>query len=204
MSVLLDILGSVIIAGLLLIMLITFQYQLTETAERHMYAASMARHMEQASTRLNHLIGLAGLGIEDPRQAVVIASENRFIFRSYWDFQNDRMGATSGPPNVLSIVLVDDANGALGSAVLIRQGDDAYIEDDVVLENMGYIFWVEELKYRYYDLYGHETNNTDEVRSVDVMLTFRREGPMMDSRGLENRLQLRCYLMNTWLQLGTS
>ncbi|HNZ07388.1 MAG TPA: hypothetical protein PK802_03680 [Candidatus Cloacimonadota bacterium] len=204
MSVLLDIIGSVIIAGLLLIMLTTFQYQLTETAERHMYAASMASHMEQASTRLNHLIGLAGLGIEDPRQAVVIASENRFIFRSYWDFEKDTMGATSGPPNVLSIVLVEDANEAMGSAVLIRQGNDAYIEDDVVLENMGYIFWVKELKYKYYDLYGHETHNTDEVRSVDIMLTFRREGPMMDSRGLENRLQLRCYLMNTWLQLGTS
>ena len=199
----LDILGAVIVGGLLLIMLITFQFQITETAERQMYAATMASHMERASTRLNYVIGLAGLGIEDPKQAVVRADEDVFVFRSYWDFQNDAMGPTSGDPNFISLSL-RDSNGQLGKAIEIRQGTDANIEDDAVLENMGYIFWVDRLGFSYFDIDNNPSTETPAIRAAELRMTFRRPGPMMDSRPLTNRLQLKCFLMNTYLQEGTT
>ncbi len=199
----LDILGAVIVGGLLLLMLITFQFQITETAERNMYAASMADHMEQASTRLNHIIGLAGLGIEDPKQAVVRADGDAFVFRSYWDYNSNAIGPTSGDPNYVSISL-RESNGALGKAIEIRQGTDANIEDDAVLENMGYIFWVDDLSFVYYDLYDNQTQDPTVVRAADIRMSFQRPGPMMDSRPLTNRLQLKCFLMNTYLQEGTN
>lgn len=204
MGVLIDVLGAVIIGGLLLMMLITFQYQITETAERQMYAATMASHLEQASTRLNKLIGLAGLGIEDPKDAVVVADTNQVIFRTYWDCVNDVMGATSGDPYFVRIKLEDDANGAMGKAVVLRQSDDlANIDSGTVLENMGYIFWVDRLRFVYYDIDGNETTEAVQVRAAELMLTFRREAPRMGSRDLTNRLQLKCFLSNTYLQMGT-
>jgi hypothetical protein len=203
MGVILDVLGAVAVGGLVLIMLITFQYQLQETAERQMYAATMASHMEKASTRLNYVIGLAGLGIENPKEAVVRADEDVFVFRSYWDFQGDVMGPTSGDPNYLSISL-HPSNGALGNAIEIRQGDDENIDDDPVLENMGYIFWVDELRFQYFDQDGNETADMPVIRATNVMMTFRRPGPVAGSRDLTNRLQLKCFLTNTYLQEGTS
>jgi hypothetical protein len=202
MSVILDALGAIIIGGLVLIMLVTFTTQIRETAERQMYAVSMATHMERASTRINHLIGLAGLGIEDPKEAVVRADSDVFVFRSYWDFQNDVMGPTSGPPNVLSISL-HDSNGAQGKAIEIRQGTDANIDDDPVLENLGYIFWVDDLNFVYYDIDNAKTTDIATVRAADVRLTFRREGPLAGTRPLTNKLQMKCFLMNTYLQEGT-
>ncbi|HOY84288.1 MAG: hypothetical protein LHW45_02235 [Candidatus Cloacimonetes bacterium] len=203
MSVILDVLGAVILGGLVLIMLITFQYQITETAERNMYAASMADHMEQASTRLNHVIGLAGLGIEDPKLAVVRADSDAFVFRSYWDYNNNAIGPTSGEPNFVSISL-RESNGALGKAIEIRQGTDANIEDDPVLENMGYIFWVDDLGFRYFNIDNNPSTETTAIRAAELRMTFRRPGPLMDSRPLTNRLQLKCFLMNTYLQEGTN
>lgn len=203
MSVILDILGAIIIGGLVLIMLITFTTRIRETAERQMYSASMVSHMEKAASRLNHLIGLAGLGIEDPNEAVVRADASAFVFRSYWDFQSDVMGPTSGDPNVLSISL-RESNGAQGKAIEIRQGTDANIEDDPVLENLGYIPWVDELNFVYFDINNAQTANVEAVRSAEIRLSFRREGPLAGSRILTNRLQLKCYLMNTYLQEGTS
>lgn len=203
MGVILDILGAVALGGLVLIMLITFQYQLKETADRQMYAATMASHMEQASTRLNNVISLAGLGIEDPKDAVVLANDSVFVFRSYWDFLSDTMGPTSGDPNILSISL-HASNGELGKAIEIRQGTDANINDDTVLQNMGYIFWVDDLRFEYFDIDGNLSTEAPAIRAANVMLSFRRPGPLSGSRDLTNRLQLKCFMTNTYLQEGTS
>lgn len=201
MSVILDILGAVIIAGLLLLMLMGFQFHVTETAQRHIFASSMVHHMENAASRLNHVIGMAGLGVDSPQNAVARADANAFVFRSYWDFHNDKLGNTREQPNYISISLRDSPEST-GKAIELRQGNSTNIATHTILEDMGYIFWVDDLNFVYFDVNGSPTKDTKKVRSVDVRMTFRRGGPFIDTRDLTNKLQVKCYLMNTYLLEG--
>ncbi len=201
MSVIIDILGAIIIAGLLLLMLMGFQFHVTETAQRHIFASSMVHHMENAGSTLNHVIGMAGLGVGKPEEAVASAGTSSFVFRSYWDFHNNSIGNIAGQPNYISISLRNSPEGT-GKAIELRQGNSTNIATHTILEDMGYIFWVDDLKFVYFDIHGSSTKDIKKIRSVDVRMTFRRGGPFIDTRDLTNKLQVKCYLMNTYLQEG--
>jgi hypothetical protein len=207
MGVLIDILGAVIIGGLLLIMLITFNYQLANTAERNMYAAQMTEHMESACMRLNYIIGLAGAGVS-PSTAVIDASEEKFVFKTYWDFETDKleeegyyMEPTQGDPIQVAIMFEESASPYGGAIQIVREG----VTDPV--EDLGYIFWVDAVEFRYYDI---NDNLMDEsfpsylkrIRAVEMFLTFERPGPLIGDRPLTNSLQLKCYMMNAYMQEG--
>lgn len=192
MSVLIDVLGAIIIGGLLLIMLITFNYQLTENAERQLYAMNMTEHMENACVQLNYVIGFAGLGIEDFKESIVSAQVDIFEFQTYWDVSIDRLGNV---PRTISISLDNTVDQGTGKAIVIKQGS-------VPLENFGYIFWVSNLEFDYFDIDGVVTNATEKIRSVELRIEFSRPAPRLGSRDLTNRLQLKCFLMNLYLQEG--
>ena len=93
MSVLIDIIGSVVIAGTLIMMMLTFQMQLQESSSRLIYTSSMIDHMDNAANRINKAFALAGVGI--PADSVcVYAGTNRVVFRSYWDENSDTFSQT--------------------------------------------------------------------------------------------------------------
>ncbi|MDD4224473.1 MAG: hypothetical protein PHD87_07820 [Candidatus Cloacimonetes bacterium] len=212
MSVLLDILGAIMIGGLVLLMLITFNYQITETAERQMYQRFMTEHVEESTKQLNYVVGMAGLGIDDPSQAILIAQDSLFMFSTLWDHEQYQLGDIGSlfPQNV-SIALYDEGSAlssvseGFGSVVEIRTSNPDITDPaaQTLLEPYGFIFWVDELQFRYYDKSGALLSGTVDpqlVRAVEMLLTFRREAPRLGSPDLSSRLQLKCYLMNTFLQ----
>lgn len=213
MPVLIDVLGSIVIGGILLIMLITFNIRITETGERQMYERYMTEHIEEATKQLNYVVGMAGIGIEDPYEAVFVADEDLFMFRTLWDHEEYQLGEIGGlfPQNV-SIALYDSSSAishtqlSTDSPKVIEIRTSGPLESDPanqsLMEPYGFIFWVDDLRFRYYDISDNllpDPVNPQLVRSVELLLTFRRDPPRLDGRDLENRLQMKCYLMNPYM-----
>jgi len=218
MPVLIDVLGAVAIGGLVLIMLITFNYQITETAERQMYERFMTEHIEEATKQLNYVMGMSGLGIDNPDNMCVVASDNLFMFKTLWDHVHYQIGQVGSmfPQNV-SIALYDNESAQYPKVVEIRSSPPAIINHSTlyynsaidhvkVLEPFGFIFWVDDLEFRYYDIDDNLLTGTvdtqvdkTKVRAVELLLTFRRDPPRLGGTDLTNRVQLKCYLMNTFM-----
>ncbi|HOA29686.1 MAG TPA: hypothetical protein PKL34_06585 [Candidatus Cloacimonadota bacterium] len=188
MNVIIDVLGSVIIGSMLLLMMITFQYGMRESADRALYTKEMINNMDTAATKLNAVIALAGIGF-DPGATVIYAAQDSLVFRTYWDYQNDRLGFTI---NTLSIRLAN-LPSPYGRALTIRQ-------NNVPLNDLGYIFWIDGLQFKYYDRNGALTTQATSVRSAESWLTFFRNPPRADGRVLRSRLQVRCYFMNAYMR----
>lgn len=188
MSIIIDIIGSFIIGGMLLMMVLTFQYQLQESADRAMYLKEMVDHMDQAAVKLNSVIALAGVGYP-PNTAVIHATQDSLVFRTYWNFQNDELALA---PVTLSIKR-SPMPSPYGYAAVIRQ-------DGVPLNDLGYLFWIDEIKFRYYDRNDALTTTAANVRSAEVWLSFFRDAPRAGSRVLRNRLQVKCFFMNAYMR----
>lgn len=188
MNVILDVLGAVIIGSMLLLMMITFQYQMQESADRALYMKDMIDNMDTAATKLNAVIALAGIGF-DPDNTVLYAAPDSLVFQTYWDYQNDQLGFA---PSTLSIKLATMPS-PYGKALTIRQ-------DGVPLNNLGYIFWVDGLKFKYFDKVGTLTTNASKVRSTEAWLSFFRSPPRADGSVLRNRLQVKCFFMNAYMR----
>lgn len=188
MNVILDVLGSVIIGSMLLLMMITFQYGMRESADRALYTKEMINNMDTAATKLNAVIALAGIGYE-PTATVIHATADSLVFRTYWDYQNDVLGLV---PNTLSIRLANMPS-PYGRALTIRQ-------NGVPLNDLGYIFWVDGLQFKYYDRNNALTTQATSVRGTEAWLTFFRNPPRADGQVLRSRLQVRCYFMNAYMR----
>ena len=190
MNILIDLIGAAIIGSMLILMMMTFQFQLYEASDRLMYAMNMTDHMEMAATLLNNTIALAGVGIE-PGDTVVHADEDSLVFWTYWDFQTETKDSS---PNKMSIKLADAPN-PFGTQVLITQNDE-------VLQDLANIFWVDELKFRYYDINDNLTTNEDDVMAAELRMSFFRDAPRGGSRDITTKLQFKCYFMNAYMQIG--
>jgi len=188
MNVILDLIGSAMIASLLILMMITFQYQLRDTAERTLYAMHMIDHMDQAATKLNNVIALAGIGMPAD-SAVVTAATDRMVFRSYWDWENNQL---TPAPHSLEIKIVDTGT-SYGKALTI-------VQDGVALTDLGYIFWIDEIRFQYYNKLDMATTTARQVRAAEIFLTFRRNSPMGDNPSIRAKVQQKCYLMNTYMR----
>jgi len=188
MNVILDVLGAMIIGSMLLLMMVTFQYGMRESADRALYMREMIDNMDTAATKLNAVIALAGIGFQ-PNESVIHATQDSLVFRTYWDYQNDRLGFS---PITLSIKL-SDMPSPYGRALSIRQ-------DGVPLNDLGYIFWVDGLKFKYYTKTNALTTQAADVRGTEAWLTFFRNPPRADGAVLRQRLQVRCYFMNAYMR----
>ncbi len=188
MSVLLDVIGSVIIGGTLILMMMTFQLQLQETSQRVLYASSMIEHMDAAASKLNKVFSLAGIGI--PVDSIcVTAQSSRVVLKTFWDCNSDTL---SGARHNIEIKLAT-TNTQYGRALEITQ-------DGTALEDLGYIMYVESVSFVYYDRNGSVTTTSANVRSADVLLTFRRDSSWRPDRPLRTTIQIKCFLMNSYLQ----
>lgn len=188
MNVMLDILGAVIIGGMLLMMMITFQYSLREAADRAMYIKEMLDHMDMAAKRLNAVVALAGIGFT-PTDTVNYATADSLVFKTYWDYQNDTLGAS---PNTISIRLANMPS-PWGKALIIRQ-------NGVPLNDMGQIFWVENIKFLYHNKNNALTTNIKDVRDAELHLSFFRNPPRADGKVLRNKLEIKCFFMNAYMR----
>jgi len=193
MGTLLDVIGSVVIGGALLMMLFTFTAQLQETSQRSLYTATMVDHMDQAAIKINNLFSLAGIGLSADSTCIV-ADSNKVTFRTYWDYNNNVL---TDSPHSIQLKLDTVTHPILGTAIIITQ-------DGTQLTDLGYILYIEYLKFNYYNKWGQVTTNPSAVRSVDVLLTFRRDAPSLVNRPLRTNIQLRCFFMNSYLRMGHS
>ncbi|MDP2173538.1 MAG: hypothetical protein Q8M98_00305 [Candidatus Cloacimonadaceae bacterium] len=188
MSFFIDIIGSFIIGGMLLMMMITFQYQMQESADRAMYMKEMVDHMDQAAVKLNSVIALAGIGYP-VTESVIHATADSLVFRTYWNYQTDQLALI---PVTLSIKL-SPVPSPYGYAAVIRQ-------DGVPLNDFGYLFWIDGLTLRYFDRNDIATTTAANVRSAEVRLFFFRTAPRHGSKVIRNRLQVKCFFMNAYMR----
>ncbi|PKN80981.1 MAG: hypothetical protein CVU48_00160 [Candidatus Cloacimonetes bacterium HGW-Cloacimonetes-1] len=188
MNFILDLIGAAIIGSMLIMMMITFQLQMQEASERALYTMDMVDHMDQTATKLNSVIALAGIGYS-PGQTVITATTSVLVFRTYWDFQADQIGSNE---NTLSIKL-SSVPSPYGSAVVISQ-------NGVPLTNLGYLFWINDLKFRYYSKSDVLTTTASDVRSAEVRLAFFRNPPRIGGKPIITKLQFKCFFMNAYMQ----
>lgn len=188
MSVILDIIGSVVIGSMVLLMLITFQLRTNESAERFIYTKEMIAHIDQAATKLNHVIALAGVGFT-PNTTVIHATTDSLVFNTYWNFETNALELT---PLTISIK-ISQFPSPIGRALVILQ-------NGIPVDALGYIFYTEDLEFRYFDKNGTQTTNKVNVRSTDMWLTFSRNPPVSGTLALQNRIQLKCYFMNAYMR----
>lgn len=191
MGAILDVLGALMIGTMLLLMMISFQFQLQDTANRSMFTASMIDHMDTAATKINAVVALAGIGYP-PGQTVITAGSSTLKFRSYWNYESDQITAS---PVTIEIGLSNTTTG-VGKALTIKQ-------NDVLLSDLGYILWVESLSFRYYTVDGNLTTTPAAVRSAEAWLTFRRDAPNPNAPILRTKLQVKCFFMNAYMRDGT-
>ena len=189
MNLIIDILGALVIGSMLMLMMITFQYQLKDTADAAIFMAGMVDHMQKSTTKLNELISFAGIGMT-PTTTITTAGTTRLAFRTKWDYTTNTISATI---HTINLELADST--AVGRSLLVKQ-------DNVVLDKMSYIQWVDQLGFRYFDIDDHVTTTPASVRSIEYRITFRHHAPSMGAEPLHTRLQMRCYLMNAYLAGG--
>lgn len=194
MNIIFDLIGAAIIGSMLVLMMITFQFSLYDTSDRMLYTMSMTEHMEMAATFLNNTIALAGMGV-DPDVAVLYASEDSLVFKTYWDFTTEQPDESV---NTISLKLAA-APSPYGTQILVAQ-------NNVALDAMGHIFWVDNLIFRYYDiddnLVYNPQDNTEDIRSTELRMSFFRDPPRVGGTNLGTKLQFKCYFMNAYMQEG--
>lgn len=188
MGAILDVLGALMIGTMLLLMMISFQFQLQDTANRAMYTASMIDHMDTAATKINSVIALAGIGYP-PGQTVVTAGTNRLVFNTYWNYDLNQIT----PVPVTIEIGISSTTTGVGKALTIRQ-------NGTLLNDLGYILWVEDLAFRYFNRDDVLTNTASAVRSAEAWLTFRRDGITPASTPLRTKLQVKCFFMNAYMR----
>lgn len=188
MGVLLDVIGSIVIGATLVLMVISLQFQLQEAADRSYYLKEMVDHMDQCATKLNSVVALAGVGLT-PSTAIIHATEDSLVFWTYWDYQQDQLGIT---PVRLSIKL-SDAPDPYGIAVLLAQ-------DNEPLDDLGYLFWIDELKFRYYTKNDVLTTSASLARAAEIRMGFYHDSPRAGSSPIRTKLQFKCYFMNAYMR----
>jgi len=184
----LDLIGATVVGSMLILMMITFQFQMHEATDRALFTMNMIDNMDQAATKLNNVIALAGIG-KSPTTAIKYATADSLVFYTYWNLQSN---AISGSQHTISIKL-SNVPSPYGTAVIIRQ-------DGVPLNDLGYLFWIKELKFRYYTKLDVLTTNATDARSVEIRVTFFRNGPRLGSKSITTKLQFKCYFMNCYMQ----
>ena len=190
MSVMLDVIGSVIIGAILIVMIMTFQLQLQETAGRIYYTSSMIDHMDNAARNVNHIFSMAGVGV--PSDSICVAANSSSItFRTYWDCAGDSL---SNVKHLIDLSLADYGHDS-GSVLEIRQ-------DGNLIMPLGNILYIESMHLNYYDQNGAATSNLKDIMCAEVLLTFRRDSPWRPAQPLRSNIQLKCYFMNAYLQKG--
>jgi hypothetical protein len=188
MNIILDILGSIIIGAMLLLMLISFQFKMRESADRYLYMKDMIDHTDKAAEKLNKVIALAGVGFT-PAATVTYATVDSLVFNTYWNYETNSLQLN---PLNISIKL-STFPSPVGKALVIRQ-------NGVPLNDFGYIFWVDDLDFKYYDKYDALTTTAANVRSSELWLTFKRSGPIGGSSVLQNKIQVKCFFMNAYMR----
>jgi hypothetical protein len=188
MSFIIDLIGAAIIGSMLVLMMMTFQFQMHEAVDRSLYTISMIDVMDQTATKLNNVIALCGVGLS-PSTAVKYATQDSLVFETYWNFQTDQIG---GSIKRLSIKL-SNVPSPYGTAVVIRQ-------NGVPLTDLGYLFWINQLKFRYYTKTDGITTTASLARSTEVRISFFREAPRVGGKPITTKLQFKCYFMNAYMQ----
>lgn len=190
MGVLLDVLGSVIIGGTLLLMIMSFNLQIQETSSRIYYTSSMISHMEEVSEKINHVFSMAGIGFTKDDVICVSASQDAIKFKTYWNYSTNKLDQSV---HQIEIKLNNTSTG-VGKVLDVIQ--------DGVTYPLGHILFIESMKLNYYNKSDGATTVLKDIMCAEVLLTFRRDSPWRPDRPLRSNIQLKCFFMNRYLQEG--
>ncbi len=191
MGVMLDIIGSIIIGGSLLLMMMTFQLQMQETSSRIYYTGSMIEHMDSVAENINHVFSMVGIGYNIDDNVCELASQSAIRFKTYWNFVDDELDQES---HTIEIKL-NDTGDEFGKVLNV-------IQDGSVIHPLGHIMFIESMKLQYFNKNDVATNTLKDIMSAEVLLTFRRDSPWRPEQPLRSNLKLKSYLMNRYLQEG--
>jgi len=148
----------------------------------------MVEHMDNAATKINAVISLAGIGLPAD-SACVTATASRLVFRSYWDWNANSLSAAR---HSLELKIVD-LGSPYGKALTL-------VQDGTVLNDLGYIFYINAISFKYYNKIDQVTTTASTVRAAEVFLTFRRDPPTSGGIPLQTKIQLKCFMMNTYMR----
>lgn len=191
-----------------MIMIFTFTTQLTETTQRAIYTSTMIDYMDQAGTKINALVALAGIGIDED-EVVVVADSTRLVFKTMWSYDNDVL---TNAEHTIDLS-VEAGMSELGNVIAIKQDDvllsnpayvsyvDTYV-DSLKVKYYGYILYVESMKFKYFDKDDAITSTKADIRSAGIELTFKRDSVGLVSRPLRTSLYIRCFFMNSYMRMG--
>jgi len=197
-----------LIGGMLLVMIFTFTTQLTEAAQRAIYTATMIDYMDQAGTKINALVALAGIGVP-MEDVVMIAHSDSLVFKTMWSYALDEL---TEDVHTIHIKVEPDV-GDLGNVITIKQDNalisnpayvsyvDTYVDAHKV-RYYGYILYVESMKFKYFDKDDAITNTKKDIRSAGIELGFKRDAAGMVNRPLRTSLYIRCFFMNSYMRMG--
>jgi hypothetical protein len=195
MNVLIDLLGALMIATLLLLMMITFQMQLRDTADRTIFAAQMMKHEQNVCKELNNIIALVGVGYSKNDIVVTTATSTHLAFHTFWDYKNNVKTSVANTIDLSLDTLQTDVGKSLN---ILQSASPVY--------DLGSILWLDDLSFVYYDTLGVSlgSNVTGDTRrniySMDIKMTLKRNAPMANATALRTKVQLRCYMMNRYLR----
>jgi len=181
------------IATMLILMMLSFQFQLQDTANRTMFVAQMLAHEQQACVDLNRIILLAGVGMS-PDSTMVAADSTSLTFRTYWDFRNNVLTET---PRSVSLSLLTET-GVGKQLHIVQEGTPVF--------DMGYILWVDRMTFSFFNrddalvALPLTTASLKTIRGVVVNMVFKRNPPKVKSTVLKTKVQLRIYYMNCYLR----
>jgi len=176
-------------------MMITFQFQIQDTAHRMIHSVDLLDSGQEAMDELGKIISMAGIGV-DPDSVVVTATDSTFAFRTRWNYGTGLLMVTS---NVLQISLGDST--AVGRPIVITQGGATF-------NTLARILWIEELAFEFYRLddsmvsFPTTATSRGDIRFLDMMMTLRKPPPRLGAQPLRTRIASRLYLMNSYLQGG--
>ena len=196
----LDIIGSIIIGGSLLLMMMTFQLQMQESSSRIYYTGSMIEHIDNVADNLNHVFSMVGIGFNIDDTVCQEAKEDRIKFKTYWNYGTDSL---DDEEHIIEIKL-NDSGDDFGRVLNVLQ-------DGEVLHPLGHLMFIEDMRLKYFNkndalipFSGSSvaSANLKGIMSAEVLLTFRRDSPWRPEQPLRTNLQLKCFFMNRYLQEG--
>ncbi len=167
MSTILDILGSSIIAGLLILAMLSLLFNLTDVNFVFARYLDMQQRVNIISEIMKTDFNMAGIGVPDSLYTILSAGDNSIVFLTNSDF-NSVLDTVS-----YSLVKTVNVDGDT-SDVLKR-----YFSADV---SGAHDFHEVSLSFKYFDKDQAQTASLSSIRSVEASLYHRDKYDMKDER----------------------
>lgn len=165
MSVYLDLIGSFIIGGMLLLAILNLNGTLIDSSYQNTFDLIVQENLASLVRLIGYDFRKIGFGVSDPATAILLADSTRITFQADIDQDGDvdtLRYYTSEPTAATSTPNPEDR-------LLYRVVNSEPAEGDA--------WGVTEFKLRYFDTNGSETGDLGSIRAIEVSLTVQGAYP---------------------------